>query len=438
MGRWVDGMGGPARVDPAAVRRTAAQAWIRGYPMLANYGTLHPQAIDDADPRYIGGFGVFRHFSRPFTPADTDVVTPNNDTPYSWAWLDLRAEPWVLEVPATDRYHVLPVHDLDTAYAGFVGTRTTGNGGGRYLIAGPGHRADPPAGFDGVVRTDTNLAGIVGRTYLAGPADEPELRRVQAGYRLMPLSEHLGTPRPVASEPVWPVWRGEEVLGTLEFFTFLDFLLGFVPVLPADAELREQLAELGVGSGDFEPAALSAEARAAMLEGVADGRGQLAGAARGAADGTALFGTREQLGTRYLDRACGALTGLYGLPTDEAWYGGWESEAGGRLPAVLRFGPGQLPPARYFWSATMYRFPERQLAPNEIDRYSIGDRTPGLVYGPDGSLTLYLQHERPTDPAELANWLPAPAGPYQVVVRAYGPEPALLNGSWQLPTPTPR
>ncbi|MFJ1796917.1 DUF1254 domain-containing protein [Kitasatospora griseola] len=431
-------MGGPASVDPAAVRRTAAQAWIRGYPMLANYGTLHVQAIDDADPRYVGGFGVFRHFSRPFTPADTDVVTPNNDTPYSWAWLDLRAEPWVLEVPATERYHVLPVHDLDTAYAGFVGTRTTGSGGGRHLIAGPGHRADPPDGFDTVVRTDTNLAGIVARTYLAGPADVPELRRVQSGYRLKPLSEHLGTPRPVAAEPVWPVWRGDEVLGTLEFFTFLDFLLGFFPVLPADAELRERLAELGVGTGDFEPAALSADVRRAMLAGIADGREQLAAAAPGAATGSALFGTREQLGTRYLDRACGALTGLYGLPAEEAWYGGWESEAGGRLPAVLRFGPGQLPPARYFWSATMYRFPERQLAPNDLDRFSIGDRTPGLVYAPDGSLTLYLQHERPTDPAESANWLPAPAGPYQVVVRAYGPKPELLNGSWRLPMPTPR
>ncbi|MFF4341666.1 DUF1254 domain-containing protein [Kitasatospora sp. NPDC001540] len=431
-------MGNPVGTDPEAVRRTAARAWIWGYPMVENYRTIYPQAIDDADPRYVGGFGVFRHYPRPFTPDNTDVVTPNNDTPYSWAWLDLRAEPWVLEKPATDRYHVLPVHDLDTAYVGFVGSRTTGDGAGRYLVAGPGHRANPPEGFDGVLRADTNLVGILGRTFSAGPQDVPEVERVQAGYLLKPLSEHLGTPRPVAAEPVWPVWRGEEVLGTLEFFSLLDFLLGFFPALPADAELRGRLTELGIGSGDFEPAALPAEVRDALLAGIADAREELVAATEGAATGTALFGTREQLGTRYLDRACGALKGLYGLPAEEAWYGGWESAAGGREPAVLRFAAGQLPPARFFWSATAYRLPERLLVANEIDRYSIGDRTPGLVYGEDGSLTLYLQHQRPTDPDELANWLPVPEGPYFVAVRAYGPQPALLDGSWRLPTPTPR
>ncbi|MEV4557255.1 DUF1254 domain-containing protein [Kitasatospora sp. NPDC049285] len=431
-------MGNPAIVDPATVRQTAADAWVWGYPLLENYRTIYPQAIDDADPRYVGGFGTFRHYPHPFTPDNTDVVTPNNDTPYSWAWLDLRAEPWVLEVPATERYHVLPVHDLDTAYVGFVGSRTTGNGAGRFLIAGPGHRSEPPEGFDGVLRADTNLVGILGRTYLAGPADVPELERVQAGYVLKPLSEHLGTPRPVAAEPVWPVWRGEEVLGTLEFFSYLDFLLGFFPVLPAEAELRSKLAELGVGGGDFEPAALTAEVREALLAGIADGRARLAEAAEGATTGAGLFGTREQLGTRYLDRARGAFKGLYGLPEEEAWYGGWVSQEGGGKPVVLHFPAGGLPQARFFWSATVYRLPERLLVANEIDRYSIGDRTPGLVYGADGSLTLYVQHERPGGPAESANWLPAPEGPYFVAVRAYGPGPELLDGRWRLPEPTLR
>ncbi|RKE19775.1 DUF1254 domain-containing protein [Streptomyces sp. TLI_171] len=431
-------MGNPASADPAAVRRTAAEAWIWGYPLLENYRTIYPQAIDEADPRYVGGFGVFRHCPQPSTPANTDVVTPNNDTPYSWAWLDLRAEPWVLEVPATERYHVLPVHDLDTVYAGFVGSRTTGDGAGRYLIAGPGHRSNPPDDFDGAVRADTNLVGILGRTYLAGPADVPALEQVQAGYRLKPLSEHLGQPRPVAAEPVWPVWRGEGVLDTLEFFSYLDFLLGFFPVLPADADLRGRLAELAVGGGDFEPAALPAEVREALLAGIADGRAELAAAVRDATTGSRLFGTREQLGTRYLDRARGAFKGLYGLPEEEAWYGGWISRQGGRQPMALTFPAGQLPPARFFWSVTMYRLPERLLVANEIDRYSIGDRTPGLVYADDGSLTLHLRYERPSDADEFANWLPAPEGPYVVAVRVYGPKPELLDGSWQLPDPTPR
>ncbi|MEV7179193.1 DUF1254 domain-containing protein [Kitasatospora sp. NPDC093679] len=449
-------MGNPVLVDEATVRGTAAEAWIWGLPMLENYRTLHAQAVDEADPRYVGGFGVFRHYPHPFTPANTDVVTPNNDTPYSLAWLDLRAEPWVLEVPATDRYHVLPLHDLDTCYVGFVGSRTTGNGAGRHLVLGPDHRGTPGEGFDGVLHADTRLVGIVGRTHLAGPEDVPALERVQAGYRLRPLSAHLGTePPPSAPDPVWPVWR-EEVLDGLEFFSFLDFLLGFFPVLPADADLRRRLAELGVGTGDFEPAALPLGIRGAMARGIADARTRLSAAVAGSHDSTALFGTRVQLGTDHLGRAIGVLRGLYGLPVEEAWYTAWTTEedpdsagglgsAGGRGGAggrpldgsvrsyLLRFPPGGRPPARYFWSVTVYGLPDQLLVDNPVDRYSIGDRTPGLTADEDGGLTLRLRHERPEDPREQANWLPVPAGPFMAVLRVYGPEPTVLDGRWQRP-----
>ncbi|MGX1274382.1 DUF1254 domain-containing protein [Streptomyces phaeoluteigriseus] len=101
-------------MDLDAVRATAAEGWVYGHPMLENYRTLYAQAVDADDHRYAGGFGVFRHYPQPSRPENTDVVTPNNDTPYSWCWLDLRAEPWVVSVPEMDRYYVLPFHDLDT------------------------------------------------------------------------------------------------------------------------------------------------------------------------------------------------------------------------------------------------------------------------------------------------------------------------------------
>ncbi|PBC79080.1 hypothetical protein BX265_3875 [Streptomyces sp. TLI_235] len=437
-------MGNPVLVDEATVRGTAAEAWIWGLPMLENYRTLYAQAVDDADPRYIGGFGIFRHYPHPFTPANTDVVTPNNDTPYSLAWLDLRAEPWVLEVPATDRYHVLPLHDLDTCYVGFVGSRTTGDGAGRHLIVGPDHRGTPGEGFDGVLHADTRLIGILGRTYLAGPEDVPALERVQAGYRLSPLSAHLGTePPPHAPDPIWPVWR-EEVLDSLEFFSFLDFLLGFFPVLPTDADLRRRLAELGIGAGGFEPAALPLEIREAMARGIADARARLDAAVAESHDSTALFGTRVQLGTDHLGRAIGVVRGLYGLPVEEAWYTCWISESGpdaadgppldgAAHDYVLRFPSGGLPPARYFWSVTVYGLPGQLLVANPIDRYAIGDRTPGLTADEDGGLTLRLRHERPEDPREQANWLPVPAGPFMAVLRVYGPDPTVLDGRWPRP-----
>ncbi|MEV0533685.1 DUF1254 domain-containing protein [Kitasatospora sp. NPDC050463] len=441
--REIVSMGNPALVDPTTVRATAAEAWIWGFPLLENYRTLYPQAVDDADPRHVGGFGVFRHYPQPFTPADTDVVTPDNDTPHSWAWLDLRAEPWVVSVPAEDRYYVLPLHELDTLYAGFIGSRTTGQEAGDYLVAGPGWQGTVPDGTAGVIRTATELIGILGRTYLGGTSPEAieELKGIQRQYRLRPLHEYAGTaPPPPAPNPVWPVWR-EEVLGTVEFFSFLDFLLEFFPVLPAEADLRGRLTDLGIdGRGEFEPAALPLEVRAEIERGIADARAELARAAERTVVSTGLFGTREQLGTNHLTRAVAALKGLYGLPAEEAWYGGWAADSNGESPLnasehdyVLRFGPDRLPPARFFWSATMYALPDRLLVDNPLDRYSIGDRTPGLVRDPDGGLTLYIRHKRPADAQHSANWLPAPDGPFTVVIRLYGPDEQVLDGRWTLP-----
>ncbi|MFB7619173.1 DUF1254 domain-containing protein [Kitasatospora sp. NPDC056181] len=438
----------PALVDPATIRATAAEAWVRGYPILQNYRTMYAQAVDDADPRHVGGFGVFRHYPQPFSPANTDVVTPNNDTPYSWAWLDLRAEPWVVSVPAADRYYVIPLHELDTVYAGFIGTRATGQEAGDYLVAGPDWQGEAPEGIKGVIRTATRLIGIVGRTYLAGTSPEAveELERIQRQYRLRPLHEYAGTPAPPpAPNPVWPVWR-EEVMDSIEFLSFLDFLLGFFPALPAEADLRGRLTDLGVdGRGEFEPAALPLEVRAEIERGIADGRAELDRAARETSGSTGLFGTREQVGTAYLKQALGALEGLYGLPVEEAWYGGWLADSeGGRPPNAsdhdyaLRFAPDRLPPARFFWSVTMYALPERLLVDNTLDRYSIGDRTPGLVRDADGGLTLYVQHKRPADAQHSDNWLPAPDGPFTAVIRLYGPDESVLDGRWTLPPLTPR
>ncbi|MFJ6699539.1 DUF1254 domain-containing protein [Streptomyces sp. NPDC091272] len=426
---------------PEEARTTAAEAWIWGYPLLENYRTMYPQAIDLDDRRSVGGFGRFRHYSEPFTPANTDVVTPNNDTPYSWAWLDLRSEPWVVSVPAIDRYYVLPFHDLDTSYVGFVGARTTGQDAGDYLLAGPGHEGDAPAGMSGVLRADTHLVGVLGRTYLAGADDVDALREIQQQYRLRPLSEFEGRqPPPAAAEPVWPAWD-ESALDGPEFFALLDFLLGFFPVLDQDRDLRARLTALGVdGRGRFEPSSLAPQLLDALVEGILDARTALEEAKRDATDSTGWFGTRAEHGADYLTRAVGVSKGLYGLPSAEAWYSGWAQDDQGNRPPdasardhTVHFPAGKLPPARFFWSATMYRLPERLLVDNPADRYSIGDRTPGLVYDEDGGLTLYVCRDRPQDPKEAANWLPAPDGPFTIAVRVYGPDASVLGHSWTMP-----
>ncbi len=126
--------------DPAKdARAIAKEAYVYAYALMESYQTWRGQAVDAASPAYVGGFGVFRHYAQTYTPANTDIVTPNNDTPYSWAWLDLRAEPWVVSVPAVppDRYYVMQWIDLFTQNFGYVGVRKTGFGAGSYLIAGP-------------------------------------------------------------------------------------------------------------------------------------------------------------------------------------------------------------------------------------------------------------------------------------------------------------
>ncbi|MEC4018226.1 DUF1254 domain-containing protein [Streptomyces sp. H27-D2] len=311
-------MGNPAT---DAARAIAAEGWVYGYPLLENYRTMYPEAVDADDPRSVGGFGRFRHGSEPAAPAGADGVPPDGDAPYSRAWLDLRAEPWVVSVPAVDRYYVLPVHDLDTSYVGFVGTRTTGSQPGDHLIAGPGWTGEPPEGLAGVLRADSDLAGIIARTHLVGPDDAPTLRAIQEQYQLRPLSTFLGAPAPEpAPEPVWPVWR-EDALDSAEFFRYLDFLLGFFPVLPAEAALRERLDDLGVdGSGGFEPGDLIPEVREAIEQGIADARDRLDRASAEATDSSGWFGTRVQQGDDYLTRAVGVYNGPYALPVEEARY----------------------------------------------------------------------------------------------------------------------
>lgn len=421
------------------VRATAAEAWMYGHPMLENYRTVYVQAVDETSPSYIG-FGRFGHHSQPFTPDDTDWVTPNNDTPYSQCWLDLRAEPWVVTVPAMDRYYLVPFHDLDTTYIGFIGSRTTGQDSGDYLLAGPGWDGAVPPGISGVLRADTYLIGSLVRTSLAGPDDVPALQEIQAQYQLRPLSEFSGHAAPPAAAPVvWPTWDEAASTG-LGFFAMLDFLLGFFPVLPDQQDLRSRLAEFGVdGSGGFDPGRLSDETRRALEDGTTDGRAQLSAAMQKRTASVGLFGTRAELGNDYLARSIGADLGIYGLPEYEAWYGTWRVDDQGNPPDasehdyIIRFPAGQLPPGRFFWSATMYRLPERLLVANPIKRYSIGDRTPDLSYDDDGGLTVTIQRTRPSDDGAARNWLPAPAGPFSVVIRMYGPDQSVLDGSWQMP-----
>jgi hypothetical protein len=274
------------------------------------------------------------------------------------------------------------------------------------------------------------------------PDDLPNTRKIQQAYKLMPLSAYLKRPAPPAApEPGWPVWN-EADMTNAEFFRLTNFLLKFVVPNELDKPMYEEMAKLGIGpDGNYDPANFPPDILAAINEGIAEDHKEIVDGAAVAVDWSKFYGTREFMGTRYLDRAVGVEVGgiLPNVPK-QAVYGQWTKDASGasmdgsKASYTFTLPKGQLPPVRFFWSLTMYDLRTRLLVDNPIDRYSIGDRTEGLQYGPDGSLTLYVQKASPGKGKE-SNWLPAPDGPMSIISRMYGPEPSILDGTYKFPDP---
>ena len=432
--------------SPEEARGIAKDAYIYAYPMLFNYKTLYEQVLDPGSKSYVGGFGKFRNYSHPYGPENKEIVTPNNDTPYSWAWLDLRREPWVLTVPAVkdDRYYVFQWIDLFTYNFAYVGSRATGNGTGHYLFAGPDWHGDTPKGIDKVFRSETDIILTLGRTALNGPADVKNVQALQKQYQLTPLSafEHTSAPPP-APKVTFPKWD-EAKATSIDFISYLNFMLQFTqPTAPSEVDLMQRFAKIGIAPGQpFDPAALPAATREAIEQGVADGKAALADAEKHTTSSYDLFGSRQDLNGDYMKRAVAAGMGIYGNTKEEAVYVGTRVNADheqllGSQPYLIHFDKKDLPPAKFFWSMTMYDLPGRHLVANPINRYSIGDRTKGIRYNPDGSLDIYVQHTTPGADKE-SNWLPAPEGAYNVIARIYGPDASVFDGTWKFPAPQKR
>lgn len=439
-----------AAVSPEEARAIAEEAYVYGFPIVDNYRVQYSYFVDKQDPEYKGGWNDVHNTARVYTPEDTAIQTPNSDTPYSFVGADLRAEPLVLTVPPIqqDRYYSLQFVDGYTYNFAYVGSRTTGNGGGRYLLAGPGWQGEKPEGIDEVIRSDTDLAFVLYRTQLFGPSDIEEVRKIQAGYQAAPLSVYLDQPAPPSAPAIdfVPPLPPEQQRTSPQFFEILNFAMRFTPALPQEQALRERFARIGIGpDGDFDADSLSPEMRAAIEGGMADGNAKLDAFKKNEIDtgkvtSAQLFGTRQELGDNYLYRMAGAALGIYGNTAAEAIYPNFSNDSAGQPLTganryVFRFPSGGLPPVNAFWSLTMYELPASLLVENPINRYLINsEMLPSLVPDPDGGYTFYIQNESPGADKE-ANWLPAPKGPFALVLRLYWPKPDALNGSWKSPQP---
>jgi hypothetical protein len=423
--------------DTAALAR---EAFIYGFPMVDTYAVLHRFCFNPRSPEYKGPINTIAHARDVAGPADTAFVAPNVDTPYSYAWLDLRAEPMVLTVPPFEprRYVSVQLLDAYTYIIDYITPRTNGHRGGTFMIAGPEWNGATPPGVTRVFRSPTDLALAFYRTQLFGTEDKPAVHHLQDQYIVQPLSAFLRQPRPPQPAPLRPVPPVDprNIDDPAAFFTVLNWMLGHAPVLPEEAPLRARLARLGVKGGTPFPTP-NAAMRQALLNGMREGLAKMTARAARVRSSAELFGSRAFLGGDYLTRATAAMIGIYGNAADEYLGIGYQTDGDGqafdgRHAYTIRFAPGAEPPVGAFWSITAYT-KDRFVYANALRRYKISaDMVPGLKKDPDGGFTLHVQHASPGADRE-ANWLPVPDGPFGLTFRTYLPGPAIRSGTWTAP-----
>jgi hypothetical protein len=317
------------KLDQHEIRQIAEEAYLYGFPMIVGYSVLNKFFINQDSGEFKAPINQISNEARVFTPKDTGVSTPNSDTPYSMALLDLRAEPMVLCMPKIDktRYYDVQLVDLYTNNFGYMGSRTTGNSAGCYLVAGPDWKEEKVKGINKSFRSETQLTLVIYRTQLFNPDDMNNVKEIQAGYKIEPLSTFLGESAPPAVAAIdWPAFSREAF--STRFIEYLDFLLQFCPptgTAAVEKPLRERFAWIGIGTG--KPASgqrASPEVKAAIGAGInaaltkIEKTTQKVGKRINGWQVGSAAGSREFYDGNWALRAAAAKLGIYGNSKAEA------------------------------------------------------------------------------------------------------------------------
>ncbi len=434
--------------QPQDLTSLAAEAFVYGFPLVfdleqvdrftrSGLGSLSPAPLN-----------VFAHATELAGPKET-FVSINNDTVYSIANIDVSGGPVRFDVPDSGgRYYVMQFVDAWTNNFAYVGQRATGTQAGSFLLVPPGWDGQPPADAT-VIRFPTAIASIVGRWAVDSEEELPAVRELQNGLKLTPSAPGRGLPRPDGG-----------AVEDLRFFEQLRVWSQAFPPAPRDLPVQRRFEPLGLFAAESPFTDGDSELAVSLRAGIERARQTMETALRHGAgpkqNGWDLtyhvfdynldyfeVGALEEEQwklpdgpARYVQRALAARGGLWGNHGYEAAYAmayvdGEGTELDGSHSYELRF--AKQPPCKAFWSVTMYDTPNFYLVDNPIDRYSIGDRTRGLHTAVDGSLTIVMQREEPTEPERRANWLPTPAGNFRPILRMYEPEDAVFDGSFELP-----
>lgn len=446
-----------AAVDVAESRQIAEDAYVYGYSLITTEVTRVQMTSVPKIEGMRAPMGQFINVKR-YPPGDyRGVSAPNADTLYSLAWLDLGAEPMVFSHPDMgDRYFLFPMYSLWMPVIESPGSRTTGEKTASFLISGPGWNGAVPAGMKHI-QSPTRYLVILGRTYADGTEEDYEkVNALQAEYSLVPLSAH-GKPYSFVAPKLGPdpgfslTDKPQDVISamdTSEYFNRMATLMGSAaPPAPEDAPIVARMAKIGLVPGQpFEMAKLDPAVQAALADvGKTALEKILALQKTGGkvVNGWLIPAAAGAYGTDYLARGLIAAVGWpANLPEDAVYPTAMVDGSGQKLNGAnrytLTFAKGQTPPVRGFWSITMYVDDDGWwFYPNPLNKFTVSMRDEP-AFDPDGSLTLYFQHESPGKDKE-ANWLPAPAGDFLLTMRMYWPSespPTILppgKGDWAPP-----
>ncbi len=420
-------------------------AYIYAYPMILMEITRRVSTNVEAPKGPRAPMNQFAHLRAFPDHTFREVVRPNADTLYSIAWFDVSREPQVLSASDTGgRYFMLPLLDMWTDIIAVPGSRTSGTQAANFAIVGPKWQRDLP---DGVapIRSPTDIGWIIGRTQTNGAADYENVHRIQDGFKLTPLSRWGGSYVPPAKASVNSTWDMKtpppvQVAGMSAriFFELFAELLKGNPPHELDWNMVEQLEHIGIIPGeDFQFSKLPTDKQKALERAVGDAKKIIAEKNLGEAVNGWIF-AREMMGnygTSYLQRAHVALIGLGANVPEDAVYPMSNVDGKGRPyhgshRYVMHFDKDEIPPVRGFWSLSMYD-EDMYFVDNPIQRNAIGDRDE-LQFNENGSLDIYIQHSSPGSEKQ-SNWLPAPKGGFDLVLRAYWPLLEVLTGGWNPP-----
>jgi hypothetical protein len=425
----------------------AVEAYVFGYPLVLMDVTHQVMTAVPRAGAHKAPVNQFIHIREFPDYTMTDVVSPNADTLYSTAWLDLSKEPMILSVPDVGkRYYLMEMLDAWTNDFASPGTRTTGNGRGDFAIVGPQWKGKLPADVK-EIKSPTNMAWIIGRTQTNGKEDYAAVRAIQDQYKLTPLGAWGKDYKPPDNAPVAPgidvkTPPVEQVakMDAATFFARLNTLMKDNPPAAADASALNSFTAIGVAPGTpFDLKSLDPAVAKSVEGSVKAAQAKMAAEARKPhgkkVNGWDVMTNLGRYGTDYLFRSVVALVGLgANLPEDAIYPRATEDTDGQPLNGancyLVHFPQTQLPPVNAFWSLTMYNS-KQFFAQNPINRYAIGDRDK-LKFNDDGSLTINIQRESPGKDKE-SNWLPAPAGSFNVFMRLYWPKQEIVDGAWKMP-----